>query len=149
MTEPRASNAIVVGVNSSDSSRLAIEQAAREAELRHAPLIAVRAYTGERTPAARPSTAARTAEDQRLETESLVRDVIREVLGDRADAVEVRAVLGLAGRKIVETAHRVNAQLIVLATHGSRSMLLGTVSQYVLRKAPCPVLIVPVGPVAP
>jgi nucleotide-binding universal stress UspA family protein len=25
------------------------------------------------------------------------------------------------------------------------SMLLGTVSQYVLRKAPCPVLIVPAG----
>ena len=51
-----------------------------------------------------------------------------------------------AGRKIVETANKVNAQLIVLATRGSTSMLLGTVSQYVLRKAPCPVLVVPAGP---
>ena len=160
MTQIRATKAIVVGVNSSDASRVAIEQAAREADLRHAPLIAVRAYSGERTPAAhavpaedmpaaQPSSAVRTAEDARLETESLLRDVVREVLGDRADAVEVRAVLGLAGRKIVETAHKVNAQLIVLATHGSRSMLLGTVSQYVLRKAPCPVLVVPAWPVAP
>jgi nucleotide-binding universal stress UspA family protein len=160
MTQIRAIKAIVVGVNSSDASRVAIEQAAREADLRHAPLIAVRAYSGERAPAAhsvpiedmpaaQPSSAVRTAEDARLETESLLRDVIREVLGDRADTVEVRAVLGLAGRKIVETAHKVNAQLIVLATHGSRSMLLGTVSQYVLRKAPCPVLIVPAWPVAP
>ncbi|HEY1918785.1 MAG TPA: universal stress protein [Streptosporangiaceae bacterium] len=164
MTQPRASSAIVVGVNSSDASRVAIEQAAREADLRHAPLIAVRAYSGERTTAAQPvpagmaaaaelppaePTPEQTAEDARLETESLLRDVVREVLGDRAEAVEVRAVLGLAGRKIVETAHKVNAQLIVLATHGSRSMLLGTVSQYVLRKAPCPVLIVPAWPVAP
>jgi nucleotide-binding universal stress UspA family protein len=54
----------------------------------------------------------------------------------------VLTVLGLAGRKIVETAQRINAQLIVLATRGSPS-LLGTVSQYVLRKAPCPVLVVP------
>jgi len=160
MTQIRATKAIVVCVNSSDASRAAIEQAAREADLRQAPLIAVRAYSGERTPAAhsvpvedmpaaQPSSAGRTAEDARRETASLLRDVVREVLGDRADAVEVRAVLGLAGRKIVETAHKVNAQLIVLATHGSRSMLLGTVSQYVLRKAPCPVLIVPAWPVAP
>ena len=35
------------------------------------------------------------------------------------------------------------AQLLVLAGRGSASMLLGTVSQYVLRKAPCPVLVVP------
>ncbi|HEV3067010.1 MAG TPA: universal stress protein [Streptosporangiaceae bacterium] len=40
-------------------------------------------------------------------------------------------------------ARKVNAQLIVLAGRGSTSMLLGTVSQYVLRKAPCPVLVVP------
>jgi nucleotide-binding universal stress UspA family protein len=149
MTQPGATSAIVVGVNGSDASRLAIEQAAREAELRNAPLIAVRAYSGERAPAAQPVSAVRTAEDERLEAESLLRDAIREVLGDRADTVEVRAVLGLAGRKIVETAHKVNAQLIVLATHGSRSMLLGTVSQYVLRKAPCPVLIVPARPASP
>ena len=48
-----------------------------------------------------------------------------------------------AGRKLVETAQRANAQLIVLAGRGSASMLLGTVSQYVLRRAPCPVLVVP------
>ena len=57
--------------------------------------------------------------------------------------VELRTALGLAGRNLVDTARRVNAQLIVLAGRGSTSMLLGTVSQYVLRKAPCPVLVVP------
>ena len=43
----------------------------------------------------------------------------------------------------MDTARKVNAQLIVLAGRGSTSMLLGTVSQFVLRKAPCPVLVVP------
>jgi nucleotide-binding universal stress UspA family protein len=59
--------------------------------------------------------------------------------------VELLVVAGTAGRQIVEAAREVRAQLIVLATRGSMSMLLGTVSQYVLRKAPCPVLVVPAG----
>jgi nucleotide-binding universal stress UspA family protein len=54
-------------------------------------------------------------------------------------------VAGIAGRQIVEAAREARAQLIVLATRGSMSLLLGTVSQYVLRKAPCPVLVVPAG----
>jgi nucleotide-binding universal stress UspA family protein len=141
--------AVVVGVDGSDASRAAIALAAREARYRGAPLIAVQAYSGERTlgaPAARPLAALRTADDERIDTEVSLRQAVRDVLGDRADGVEVQAILGLAGRKIVETASKVNAQLIVLATRGSTSMLLGTVSQYVLRKAPCPVLVVPAGP---
>jgi nucleotide-binding universal stress UspA family protein len=140
--------AVLVGVDSSDASRAAIALAAREARYRGAPLIAVQAYSGERppaAPAARPLSIMRTPEDERVDAESNLREAVRAVLGDQADGVELRAVLGLAGRKIVETAQKVNAQLIVLATRGSTSMLLGTVSQYVLRKAPCPVLVVPAG----
>jgi nucleotide-binding universal stress UspA family protein len=139
--------AVVVGVDGSDASRVAIALAAREAGYRGAPLIAVQAYSGERTlgaPAARPLSL-RTAEDERIDAEVSLRQAVRDVLGDQADGVEIRTILGLAGRKIVETASKVNAQLIVLATRGSTSMLLGTVSLYVLRKAPCPVLVVPAG----
>jgi nucleotide-binding universal stress UspA family protein len=141
--------AVVVGVDGSDASRAAIALAAREARYRGVLLIAVQAYSGERTlgtPAVRPLSTLRTAEDERIDAEVSLRQAVRDVLGDQADGVEVRAILGLAGRKIVETANKVNAQLIVLATRGSTSMLLGTVSQYVLRKAPCPVLVVPAGP---
>jgi nucleotide-binding universal stress UspA family protein len=137
--------AVLVGVDDSDASRAAIALAAQEAGYRGAPLVAVRAYSGERSlsvPATRLAPVLPTAEDERAEAESCLREAIREVLGDQADGVEIHAVLGLAGRKIVETAQRVNAQLIVLATRGSPA-LLGTVSQYVLRKAPCPVLVVP------
>jgi nucleotide-binding universal stress UspA family protein len=64
-------------------------------------------------------------------------------LGEQADGVELRPMLGLAGRNLVDLARRTGAQLIVLASRGSASMLMGTVSQYVLRRAPCPVLVVP------
>ena len=61
----------------------------------------------------------------------------------QAERVQLRVVTGTAGRQILETAREARAQLIVLATRGSVSLLLGTVSQYVLRRAPCPVLVVP------
>lgn len=149
--EGHGAEAVLVGVDGTEASRAAIAMAAREARYRGAPLIAVQAYSGERplgAPAARPLSVIRTAEDERMDAESSLREAVRAVLGDQAEAVELWAVLGLAGRKIVETAQKVNAQLIVLATRGSTSMLLGTVSQYVLRKAPCPVLVVPAAPVA-
>lgn len=150
--ETQPANAVVVGVDGSDYSRAAIVVAAREARYRDAPLIAVQAYSGERAlagPTAQPVATLRSpAEDERAHTESNLRDMVRDTLGELADGVEVRAVLGLAGRRIVEIAHKVNAQLIVLATRGSTSLLIGTVGQYVLRKAPCPVLVVPAGSAA-
>src|SRR5579875_823307 len=121
--------AVVVGVDGSEASRAAIEIAEREARYRQAPLIAVRAYNGERArggTAGPPLSAPRSAEEERREAESVLRGMVRDVLGDRADTVVVHAVLGLAGRKIVELAQRVNAQLIVLASRGSASLLLGT-----------------------
>jgi nucleotide-binding universal stress UspA family protein len=148
--------AVLVGVDDSAASRAAIAAAAREASYRSAPLIAIRAYSGEQiqrgehppgVPAPDPASGRLGADDDRRAAESGLRDTVRDVLGaDGAARVQVQAVLGLAGRKIVETALQVNAQLIVLATHGSRSMLMGTVSQYVLRRAPCPVLVVPAWP---
>jgi len=147
MTNTPQQKAVVVGVEGSASSRAAIRLAAKEAEYRGAELIAVMAYSGERAlgaPAVRPvATTLRTADDERIVAEAALRDAVFDALGDQAEKVQLSTVLGLAGRKLVETAQRVNAQLLVLAGRGSASMLLGTVSQYVLRKAPCPVLVVP------
>jgi nucleotide-binding universal stress UspA family protein len=141
---------VVVGVDGSAASRMAIRVAAQEARYRQAPLIAVLAYSGERTlgaPAAQPLATLGTGGDQRGAAESQLRDLVTQALGSHADQVqlELRVVAGIAGRQIIEAAREARAQLIVLATRGSMSMLLGTVSQYVLRKAPCPVLIVPAG----
>ena len=49
---------------------------------------------------------------------------------------------------IVDVAKEINADLIVMASHGRSGVsrvLLGSVAERVLRHAPCPVLIVPVG----
>ena len=142
-TEPELGT-VVVGVDE-HGSRTAIKMAAQEARYRHASLIAVMAYSGDRAmaPAGRPLASMQTASEDRRVAESALRDAVVGALGEEADKVELRTALGLAGRNLVDTARRVNAQLIVLAGRGSTSMLLGTVSQYVLRKAPCPVLVVP------
>ena len=139
---------VVVGVDGTAASRAAIRIAAQEARYRRAPLIAVMAYGGQRTlgaPAGQPAVTPGPGGDERGAAESSLRDLITEALGNQADHVELLVVAGTAGRQIVEAAREVKAQLIVLATRGSMSMLLGTVSQYVLRQAPCPVLVVPAG----
>jgi nucleotide-binding universal stress UspA family protein len=144
-TEPEKAT-IVVGVDGTGRSRATIQVAAQEARCRDATLIAVMAYGSERSlgaPPARPVATLRTASDERLAAETALRDAVAAALGDEADRVELRTALGLAGRNFVDTARKLNAQLIVLAGRGSTSMLLGTVSQYVLRRAPCPVLVVP------
>lgn len=145
MTTEAAPGSVVVGVEDGGGSRTAIRLAAQEARFRHARLIAVMAYSGDRAVAAAggPAASLHMAGEERLVAESALRDAVVDALGEEADRVELRAALGLAGRNLVDTARRVNAQLIVLAGRGSASMLLGTVSQYVLRKAPCPVLVVP------
>jgi nucleotide-binding universal stress UspA family protein len=137
---------VVVGVDGTGRHRTTIQAAAQEARRRDATLIAVMAYSTERplgAPAARPVATLAVASDERLAAETALRDAVAGALGEEAGRVEMRTALGLAGRNLVDTARRVNAQLIVLAGRGSTSMLLGTVSQYVLRRAPCPVLVVP------
>jgi nucleotide-binding universal stress UspA family protein len=53
---------------------------------------------------------------------------------------------GEAATAIVEHARQMHADLVVMGTHGRRGfdrLLLGSVTERVLRKAPCPVLTVP------
>ena len=138
--------AVVVGVDGAGRSGDAIQLAAREAAYRRAPLIAVMAYSGERAlgaPATRPVASLRTGDDNRVAAESALRDAVRDALGEQADGVKLRTTQGLAGRQLVETAAQAGAELIVLAARGGVSLLPGTVGQYVLRNAPCPVLVVP------
>jgi len=116
---------VLVGIGGSAGSRSAIRLAAEEAGYRGAELIAVMAYCGElalEAPGGGPVAALRTADDERAVAEAALRDTVADALGDQAEKVQLRTVLG---------------------SRGSASMLLGTVSQYVLRKAPCPVLVVP------
>jgi len=60
--------------------------------------------------------------------------------------VDVRVEIGRTDLEIVETATGMGADLIVMGTHGHggfEHVLLGSVAEKVLRRAPCPVLTVP------
>jgi nucleotide-binding universal stress UspA family protein len=137
---------VVVGVDGSAACLSAIRVAAQEAGFRRTELIAVMAYNGDR--AVRDSAGQPVGRvirgDERAQALTSLRHVVSAALGaGQAERVQLRVVAGTAGRQILETAREARAQLIVLATRGSVSLLLGTVSQYVLRRAPCPVLVVP------
>jgi nucleotide-binding universal stress UspA family protein len=103
------------------------------------------AYPAERgwSPAVKPGATSLTRADDRAVAEDLLREAVSDALGDAAGRVEHRVVADLAGRALVHVAETANAQLIVLAARQGIARVLGTVSQYVLRNAPCPVLTVP------
>jgi nucleotide-binding universal stress UspA family protein len=138
--------AVVVGIKETGNHRAALRLAAQEARYRDATLIAVIAYGGNPAlgvPGVRPVAAVHTADDEKVAAEWALRDALADALGDQAERVERRAVHGPAGRNLIEVALAVDAQLLVLAGGGTASLLPGTTSQYVLRKAHCPILIVP------
>lgn len=141
---------IVVGVDGSPGSHPAIRLAWQEARFRNVPLVAVMAYGGESvmgTAPARPVPSVSTQGEQRDITESTLRQVVNAALADDAADVDLRVVQGSPGHGLVQTAKDVDAQMLVLSARsdGAVSRLLGTVSQHVLRSAPCPVLVVPDG----
>lgn len=81
--------------------------------------------------------------------DSMVRDnqVALEALADRKRGVaplgEILLRTGDARDMIIQTAKEVHADLIVMGTHGRRGVtraLLGSVTENVVRQAPCPVL---------
>jgi nucleotide-binding universal stress UspA family protein len=139
---------VLVGVKRSLYSRAAIRLAAEEARYRDAKLIALMAYPAERgwSPAVKPGAPRLTRDDDRAVAEDLLREAVSDALGAAAELVEHRVVADLPGRALVHAAQTTNAQLVVLAARHGIARMLGTVSHYVLRNAPCPVLTVPEAP---
>jgi len=139
---------VVVAVDGSAGSVNAIRLASSEAQWRNEPLVAVTAYRADRTagvPAGRPLSTLRTRADDEVIAQTMLVDAVHDALADGSSEVELRVVPGAAGRAIIEAARDEHAQLIVLAARAGISMLPGTVSQYVLRNARCPVMVVPAG----
>ena len=136
---------MLVGVKRSSECSATIRLAAKEALYRDTALIAVMAYPAERgwSPAVRPGAERLTRADDRAVAEDLLPEAVSDALDDAAGRVEHWVVADLPGRALVRVAQTVNAYLIVLAARQGIARVLGTVSQYVLRNAPCPVLTVP------
>jgi nucleotide-binding universal stress UspA family protein len=74
-----------------------------------------------------------------------LRGFVARVLDDRAVDVEVEEATGIGGA-IVGRAATLAADLIVMGTHGRtgvKRLFAGSVTERVLRTAPCPVMVVP------
>lgn len=137
---------VLVGVQVPAWSRAAIQAAAQEAKYRGSKLVAVAAYGtdhGGAAPAARPTVGLRSSSDERDEAESVLQAATLDALGADAAQVELRVIQGAPGRTLVEAARLLDADLLVLGSRGNGAMSRLRASQYVLRNAPCPVLVVP------
>ena len=78
----------------------------------------------------------------------LLDQFLSDHFADCIDLVEVRQVVefGASAKNIIETAEREKVDLIVMSTHGRTGldhMILGSVTEKVVARAPCPVLVVP------
>ena len=141
---------IVVGVDGSDESTAALKWAIEEARLRGVPVLALHAW--ELPVLATPAGLGPPHEDLvtdltglREGAEELVRTVAEEVTRGVSD-VEVRAEAreGRPVSVLIDAAEAENAQLIVVGPRGHGGvlgLLLGSVSEQVVRHAPCPVVV--------
>jgi len=134
---------IVAGVDGSVSSREALRWAARQAELTGARVKAVMtwAVAPNAFPLTTPVPAAYDAGPEAEEQlEGIIDEVRREFPGTEISSV-VRE--GWAGRELLAAAQ--DADLLVVGSRGHGAvmgLLLGSVSEYCVTHAPCPVVVV-------
>lgn len=138
---------IVVGIDDSPGARLAVQWAAREAELRNIPLTLVYAFSPEvstwlRTPL--PAGVLRWQQDHGRRLIEGTLQAVEEVTAAGGPAgVNTEVLASGAALTLIEKSKQ--AKLVVLGAKGSArwpGRLLGSVSSALLRHAHCPVAIV-------
>ncbi|HLQ57475.1 MAG TPA: universal stress protein [Streptosporangiaceae bacterium] len=137
---------IVVGVDGSEHSQLALEWAMKEAALRHAPLtvltvhqVAGSYWSGTPTiyPADQPE-----VEKVREAAEAAAQEAAGRLAAQPASVI-TRAVSGLPAMELINASH--DADLVVVGSRGGGgfgSLLMGSVSNQVVNHAACPVVVV-------
>jgi nucleotide-binding universal stress UspA family protein len=134
---------VVVGLDGSDTSRLALVQAVAEADRLDAELVAVVAYEqpdywSEVYSMITPST-----EQLRAVAAAGAQEVVDDELAGRGADVRVLAVEGAPGDVLARQSE--GAQLLVVGSRGRgelRGLLLGSVALHCVLHAPCPVMVV-------
>ncbi|OBF58782.1 universal stress protein [Mycobacterium sp. 852002-50816_SCH5313054-b] len=142
-----AAMGIVVGIDDSPAARVAVQWAAREAELRNIPLTLVYAISPEvstwlRTPV--PAGVLRWQQDHGRRLIDGALKVVEEATAPGGPAVVNTEILAAtAAPTLIEKSKE--AQMVVMGAQGSGrwpGRLLGSVSSALLRHAQCPVAIV-------
>jgi nucleotide-binding universal stress UspA family protein len=139
---------IVVGVDGSGDSHLALEWAVKEAALQRAPLtvltvhpVAYSHWTD--NPIIYPEDAP-LVEQARKAAEDAVGKATSAMGDAKPASVTVSAVAGQAVRALIDASH--DADLVVVGSRGGggfASLALGSVSSQVISHAACPVVVVP------
>ena len=133
---------IVVGVDGSDGAAAALHWAVEEAALRGAALVAVLVWSYLEQPALGEQ-AFRPDFDEHLARESLAAMVEKAVGTSPAAPIELLVVCDLPARGLLAAAE--GADLLVVGARGLggfRGLRLGSVSDQVVRHAPCPVVVI-------
>ena len=133
---------IVVGIDGSQPSRLALQWAMRQAELTGATVDAIHAW--DMPPINDPALVVVMPDDLKNAAERVVADTILEVAGAHpAVPVRGRAVQGYPATVLIRAAQ--DADLLVVGSRGHGGFvgaLLGSVSQHCVHHATCPVVVI-------
>ena len=138
---------ILVGLDGSHYSERALDWAAKEAALRHAPLRVLAVHT---VPVGWTGRGVAYPEDNELvvRTKAAAQELTDKVLtglgGARPDDVTVEAVSGIPADVLLRASE--DADMIVLGSRGGGGFArlhLGSVSDQVAHHAHCPVVIIP------
>lgn len=142
MTQRGDERPIVVGVDGSASSKVALAWAVRQARLEGAPVHAVIAwdlpsYYGWGVPV---TGQVDFADDARTVIEQTVKEVVG---GDASVPVSILVVQGNAAHTLIEASRRARLLVVGNRGHGGFSeALLGSTSQHCTHHAVCPVIVV-------
>lgn len=139
---------IVVGVDGSPNSELALAWAMNEAGIRQVPLIVMVVHqavvswaTGH--PVSYPGETPETEHAEQA-AEAMVEKAASRMGATRPGSVTVRAVNGFPAEQLIEASR--DADMVVVGSRGREGfarLLLGSVSTQVVHHAACPVVVVP------
>jgi nucleotide-binding universal stress UspA family protein len=144
---------ILAPVDLSNLSKLGLRYALEIAQSQQAEVVVYNILTVEETPfpqGAEEWVAKQTELPKVKRTLDRRRKQLERFLADEFDVqnhkVRLEVEIGTPYKKIVEKAQREGVDMIVMSTHGRTGvmhMLIGSVTERVVRRAPCPVLSVP------
>ncbi len=152
-TDPGMAFEIVVGIDYSDLGGLALSKALEMLSSRpEARIHAIAVAQESNTPTGGPRLPTELKADAKQSFLDEARETLERYLNSRVDAMDVdrerildAVDFGEPAERILALAHSVEADLVIVGTHGRRGMerlMLGSVAETVLRNAHCPVLVV-------
>jgi nucleotide-binding universal stress UspA family protein len=136
---------VVVGVDGSESSLLALRWAANQASLKHVPLDVVTAWTFPDHPAPLDIQIHEPYQDELvMQAQAKLDEIVGEVLpADQQRDVRAKVIRGDAADVLLEASNA--GSLLVVGRRGCgrfKHALIGSVSERCVRRATCPVVVV-------